>query len=132
LASKLPEDGSLEPNNMFRPSLQTSGPTNMKLLTHIPSWLKNKFFIALALFIGVIFFFDKNDLFTQMDRNRQLHDLLQSKQYFTDQIAAEQSVLNNMKTNPGTLEKYAREKYLMKRDNEDLFIIPEKSPETKN
>ena len=116
----------------FRSSLQTSGPTNMKLLTHIPSWLKNKFFIALALFIGVIFFFDKNDLFTQMDRNRQLHDLLQSKQYFTDQIAAEQSVLNNMKTNPGTLEKYAREKYLMKKDNEDLFIIPEKSPEKKN
>lgn len=104
----------------------------MKLLTHIPSWIKNKFFISLALFIGVIFFFDKNDLFTQMDRNRQLRDLLQSKQYFTDQIAVEQLALNNMKTNPGTLEQYAREKYLMKKDNEDLFIIPEKSPEQKN
>ena len=104
----------------------------MKLLTHIPAWIRNKFFIAITVFAAVIFFFDKNDLFTQMDRNRQLHDLLQSKQYFTDQIAAEQSVLNNMKTNPGTLEQYAREKYLMKKDNEDLFIIPEKSPETKN
>jgi cell division protein DivIC len=104
----------------------------MKLLTHIPAWIRNKFFIAMTVFAGVIFFFDKNDLFTQMDRNRQLHDLLQSKQYFSDQIAAEQSVLDKMKTNPGTLEKYAREKYLMKRDNEDLFIIPEKSPEKKN
>jgi cell division protein DivIC len=104
----------------------------MKLLTHIPAWIRNKFFIAITVFAVVIFFFDKNDFFTQMDRNRQLRDLLLSKEYFTSQIAAEQSVLDKMKTNPGTLEKYAREKYLMKRDNEDLFIIPEKSPETKN
>ena len=99
----------------------------MKLLTHIPAWIKNKFFIAIAVFAFIILFFDKNDLFTQMDRNRQLHELLQSKQYFTDRIATEQAILDQMKTNPGILEKYAREKYLMKRDNEDLYIIPENS-----
>jgi cell division protein FtsB len=104
----------------------------MKLLTHIPAWIKNKLFIALTVFAFVILFFDKNDLFTQMDRNRQLRELLQSKQYFADQIAAEQEVLDKMKTNPGVLEKYAREKYLMKRENEDLYIIPESSPNPKN
>src|SRR5258705_2696751 len=104
----------------------------MKLLTHIPAWIKNKFFIAITVFAFVILFFDKNDLFTQMDRNRQLRELLQSKQYFTDQIATEQAILDKMKTNPGTLEKYAREKYLMKRDNEDLYLIPENSPNSKN
>ena len=103
----------------------------MKLLTHIPAWIKNKFFIAIAVFAAIIFFFDKNDVFTQLDRNRQLRELLQSKQYFTDQIVAEQAILDKMKTNPGTLEKYAREKYLMKRENEDLFIIPENSPSPK-
>jgi cell division protein DivIC len=104
----------------------------MKLLTHIPAWIKNKFFIAVAVFAIIMLFVDKNDLFTQMDRNQQLRDLQQSKQYFSGQIAAEQAILDNMKTNPGTLEKYAREKYLMKRDNEDLYIIPENSPDTKN
>ena len=103
----------------------------MKLLTHIPAWLKNKFFIAITVFAFVILIFDKNDLFTQTDRNRQLRELLKSKQYLTEQIAAEQAILDKMKTNPGTLERYAREKYLMKRDNEDLFIIPENSPDTK-
>jgi cell division protein DivIC len=103
----------------------------MKLLTHIPSWIKNKFFIAIAVFVFVILFFDKNDLFTQMDRNRQLRELLESKQYFTNQIATEQAILDKMKTNPATLEQYAREKYLMKRDNADLFIIPENSPDPK-
>jgi cell division protein FtsB len=104
----------------------------MKLLTHIPAWIKSKFFVAIAVFAAVILFFDKNDVFTRIERDRQLHDLFQSKQYYTDQIAAEQAILDKMKTNPATLEKYAREKYLMKRDNEDLFIIPENSPDPKN
>ena len=104
----------------------------MKLLTHIPAWLKSKFFIAIAVFAAILFFLDKNDLFTQADRSRQLQDLLKSKQYYVDQIAAVQAELDKMKTNPGTLEKYAREKYLMKKDNEDLFVIPENYPEPKN
>ena len=104
----------------------------MKLLTHIPAWIRNKFFIAVAVLAFIMLFFDKNDLFTQMDRKRQLHELLQSKEYFTQQIANEQAILDKMTTNPATLEKYGREKYLMKRDNEDLYIIPENSPNSGN
>jgi cell division protein FtsB len=104
----------------------------MKLLTHIPAWIKNKFFIAVALFAAIMLFLDKNDIFTRMDRDRQLRELLQSKEYYTTQIAAEQAELDKLKTNPSILEKYAREKYLMKRDNEDLFVIPGKPDEAKN
>jgi cell division protein DivIC len=104
----------------------------MKVLLHISSWLKNKYLIALVVFAAIILFLDKNDLFTQADRGRQLQDLLKSKQYYTDQITSERTELEKMKTNPGTLEKYAREKYLMKRDNEDLFVIPENYQEPKN
>lgn len=104
----------------------------MKLLTHIPSWLRNKFFIAFAVFAAIMLFFDKNDVLTQSDRNRQLRDLLQSKQYYTTEIITGSRELEKMKTNPGILEQYAREKYLMKRDNEDLFIIQESLPDPKN
>ena len=99
----------------------------MKLLAHIPSWLKNKYVIALGIFAAIMLFFDKNDVFTQSARNKQLKELQNSKQYYTDKIAAERKDLEQLKSNPGTLEKYAREKYLMKRDNEDLFLIPEGS-----
>lgn len=95
------------------------------ILTHIPSWLKNKYFIAIIVFGGILLFFDKNDLFTQSARSSQLKDLEESKQYYTDRIATERKELEQLKSNPGTLEKYAREKYLMKRENEDLYIIPE-------
>ena len=97
----------------------------MKLLTHIPAWLKNKYLIALGVFTVIMFFFDKNDVFTQSARKSQLRDLQESRQYYTERIATEQKELEELKSNPGTLEKYAREKYLMKRDNEDLFIIPD-------
>jgi cell division protein FtsB len=97
----------------------------MKLLTHIPYWLKSKYFIAIGIFTAIMLFFDKNDVFTQSARNKQLKYLQESKQYYTDRIASERIELEQLKSNPGTVEKYAREKYLMKRDNEDLFIIPE-------
>jgi cell division protein FtsB len=98
----------------------------MRLLNHIPAFLKNKYFIAFSLFAVIMLFLDKNDVFTQLGRNKELKELQQSKRHYTTQIATEQKELQALKTNPATLEKYAREKYLMKRDNEELFIISEK------
>ena len=97
----------------------------MKLLTRIPSWLKSKYFIAIGIFTTIMLFFDKSDLFTQMSRTRQLKELEESKQYYIGKIATERKELESLRSNPLTLEKYARERYLMKKDNEDLFLIPE-------
>ncbi len=98
----------------------------MKLLTHIPAWLKNKYFIAVAVFCTVMLFLDKNDIFTQIDRGRELRKLKQSKEYYTTRIASERKELEGLKSDPAVLEQYAREKYLMKRENEELFLVPEK------
>ena len=104
----------------------------MRFLNHIPSWLKNKYLISFAAFCVIIFFLDKNDLLTQISRSNELKELQQSKRYYSNQISAERKELEALKTNPAMLEKYAREKYLMKRDNEDLFLVPEKSDKQKN
>jgi len=68
-------------------------------------------------------FFDRNDLTLQFRRIHELNQLEESERLMNEQIADTKNELNLLKTNPQTLEKYAREKYLMKRDNEDLFII---------
>lgn len=104
----------------------------MKLLTHIPSWIRNKYFVSFAAFCVVVLFLDKNDFFTQLDRRKELKELQQNKQYYTTQIAAERKELEALKNNPTILEKYAREKYLMKRDNEELFLVSEKPDRAKN
>jgi cell division protein DivIC len=96
----------------------------MKLLTHIPSWLKNKYLLTAAGFTVWILFFDTRDFITSHFREREeLNKLEQSKKYYEQQIATTQKELEQLRSNPALLEKYAREKYLMKKDNEDLFRI---------
>lgn len=103
----------------------------MKLLNHIPAWIKNKYFLSASAFIVWIFFFDPRDVFTQMEHRRELKDLQTSKAWYQSQNATLEAESEQLKSNPATVEKYARENYLMKRDNEDIFIVPEK-PAVKN
>jgi cell division protein DivIC len=95
----------------------------MKLLNRIPSFLRNKFLLAVIGFVIWMMFFDRNDMFTQMERRSELNELKQSKAYFEKQIAENKKFSKDLQFNASAIEKYAREKYLMKRDNEDLFII---------
>lgn len=104
----------------------------MKLLTHIPAWLKNKYFIATLAFLAWVVFFDKNDLLTQIQRNKELSDLQASKAHYTGQIQDVRKELDQLTTNPEVLEKYARERYHMKKDNEEIFLIPSESGKSKN
>jgi cell division protein DivIC len=96
------------------------------LLNRIPDWIKNKFLLAGVAFVIVILFLDRNDLFTQMDRAQELNNLEKSKQYYRDETAKQKKELEALKNDPAALEKFAREKYLMKKDDEDLFLVPEK------
>ncbi|TBR18511.1 MAG: septum formation initiator family protein [Chitinophagaceae bacterium] len=103
----------------------------MKLLNHIPAWLKNKYFLAGMGFIIWMLFFDPRDIFSQWERTQELKKLEASKEYYQQQIFTEKKDIEELKNNPAILEKFAREKYLMKRDNEDLFIVTEVKPEKK-
>lgn len=102
------------------------------LLTRLPKWLKNKYLISFSAFCVILLFLDKNDVFTQLDRARELQNLRQSKAYYMTRIKSERKELEGLMHNPAVLEKYAREKYMMKRDNEELFIIPENYDSPKN
>lgn len=95
----------------------------MKLLNRIPSFLRTKYFITLTGFVVWISFFDHNDLLTQMERKNDLKELQQSKAYYQKQIAENKKFSKDLQFNASAIEKYAREKYLMKKENEDLFII---------
>jgi len=93
-------------------------------LDRIPSWLKNKYVITALLFTVWILFMDDRDFVTTHFRHlKELHNLEAREVYFEDQIKLVRRELDQLKSNPATLEKYAREKYMMKRDNEDVFIV---------
>ena len=68
-------------------------------------------------------FFDRNDVFTQLERKRNLTEINESKAYFSKQIKDDRNFSNDLQFNASAIEKLTREKYLMKKDNEDLFLI---------
>jgi len=74
-------------------------------------------------FVVWMIFFDKNDLFSQYQYHQQLSKLKQERDFYTRQTAQVSKDLDELNSNPAQLEKFAREKYLMKKDNEDIFVI---------
>jgi cell division protein DivIC len=95
----------------------------LKFLRHIPGFLKNKYLLAGVSFLVLMFFFDSKDFAFTYGQVKKLKNLQQSEQHLSKQIAETRKELDLVKTNAQTIEKYAREKYLMKKDNEDLFIV---------
>jgi cell division protein FtsB len=95
----------------------------MKLFSNIPPFLLNKFFLSAIAFAVWMLFFDRNDFFVQSERRNELRELQVSKTYFTKQIEEERKFSDALKNNPAAIEKFAREKYLMKRDDEDIYLI---------
>ncbi|MEQ8624832.1 MAG: septum formation initiator family protein [Vicingaceae bacterium] len=97
----------------------------MKLINRIPSYLKNKYALTGLVFLVWISFFDQNRLWTQLQYHIELNDLEEEAAFYKQEIKVIQADLKELQSNPRTLEKFAREKYLMKKDNEELFVIVE-------
>jgi len=84
---------------------------------------KNKFFIVTVAFIVWMLFFDKNDLISQYEYRKKVNTLKEERDFFTKETEKVSKDLDELNSNPKKLEKFAREKYLMKKDNEDVFVI---------
>ena len=85
--------------------------------------LKNKYFLTTVAIIAWLLFFDKNDVFTQWDLIQKCKKLEKEREYYITEIQNNKFSLTELQTNKKSLETFAREKYLMKKDNEDVFVF---------
>ena len=90
---------------------------------------RNKYFLVSLAFIVFMIFFDKNDLFSQYQYYQQVSKLKQERDFYLKENAKVNKDLQELSSNPKELEKFAREKYLMKKDNEDVFVIQQPKKE---
>ncbi|MFK7934791.1 MAG: septum formation initiator family protein [Saprospiraceae bacterium] len=90
------------------------------ILDKIPAPLRNRYYITLLLFFGWLIFFDKHDFFTQWELQQSLENLQFDKVYYQEQIGEVKEKKQDLELNQ---EKYAREKYYMRKKNEDVFVI---------
>lgn len=88
--------------------------------------LKNKYFLVIIGLFFWLLYFDKNDVFTQFDLIKKCNKLNSEKDYYIVEIENNKKEILELQNNKESLETFAREKYLMKRDNEDVFVFVQK------
>jgi cell division protein FtsB len=83
----------------------------------------NKYIIASLLLVLLLFFNDRNSIINQFKYREQLNKSTKENIFLKEQIAKASKESNELFSNNKNLEKFAREKYLMKRDDEDVYVI---------
>jgi cell division protein FtsB len=85
--------------------------------------LRNKYVFTTLLFFIWLLFFDQNNLAERRKSTSEYNQLIEEKNYYLIKIEEDRKRINELKTDADNLEKFAREQYLMKKDDEDIFII---------
>ncbi|WP_350290900.1 septum formation initiator family protein [uncultured Croceitalea sp.] len=84
--------------------------------------LTNTYILVLTLYAIWMAFFDTNSLLIHLELRREIKKLEQQKEFLKNEITKDKEALKGLST-PEELEKFAREKYYMKKDDEEIFLI---------
>ena len=99
----------------------------MNFLDRVPKFFKSFYFLVGFFFLLWLLIFDSNDIFAQRKLSKKKKDLEESKEFYDDKILEVKNDREGLVTDDEALEKLAREKYLMKKDTEDVYIIVEET-----
>lgn len=94
-------------------------------------WIKYRLALIISIAAVWMLFIDSNNFVDLIKVRKEIRELKQKKSYYESEIIANKKQRNDLFTNERSLEKFAREKYLMKKDNEDLFIFTDEKSNTK-
>ena len=84
--------------------------------------VSNLYILISVVFFIWIFFIDSNSILVNIKLNKEISELKERKDILENQIQMDKKIISNLQ-NPDSLEKYAREKLYMKKENEEIFII---------
>ena len=96
-----------------------------KLMTVWNYIRKHKYLITIVSFLVIIVFLDENSLIQRNKHREEINALTSEIEKYRKQFEEDTRKLKELTSNPEALEKIAREKYLMKKPNEDIFIFEE-------
>ena len=96
-----------------------------KLMTIWTYIRKHKYLITIAAFLVIIVFLDENSLIQRAKHQQEINTLNAEIEKYRKQYEEDTEKLKELTNNPEAMEKIAREKYLMKKPNEDIFIFEE-------
>lgn len=94
-------------------------------MKRLPPAFRNFYFVTAISFLAWMIFLDSNDLISRFKMSSKLRSLEREKEFYQEKILEVEKDRTELLTNKELLEKFAREKYLMKKESEDLFIVQE-------
>jgi cell division protein FtsB len=96
------------------------------MLTKLPRVFRNFYFIAFVVFLLWMLLLDSNNLIARFQLSSKLNSLENEKEYYQEKIKEVEKDHNELFGDSESLEKFAREKYLMKKESEDIYIVVQK------
>ena len=93
------------------------------ILLRMPPLFRNIFFLTGLVFAAWMLFFDESNMLVQYNRMQELRSLNKKRGFYKTEIAKVEKQYHELTTNAETQEKFARENYMMKKDNEEVFVI---------
>ncbi len=83
----------------------------------------NKYLLTIILVGFWVLFFDRHNIIEQFQELQKINELEETRDYYREKIKVDSAQLHNLKTSRENLEKFAREKYLMKKTDEEIYVI---------
>ncbi|MDT0676125.1 FtsB family cell division protein [Autumnicola musiva] len=85
-------------------------------------FISNRYILLSLIFAGWMFFLDSNSWFIHHELNQEIDELQENREYYQNQIAHDKAIIRQLQDSV-QLEQFARQKYYMKRADEDIYII---------
>lgn len=95
------------------------------MINRVPKVLRNFYVVTGLIFLTWMIFLDSNDFISRFKLTSKLRSLEHEKEYYQEKIKEVEKDRDELLGNREMLEKFAREKYLMKKETEDVFIVVE-------
>ncbi len=95
-----------------------------KIASFLPMWMRNKFILFSLAFLAWMIAFDKYSLITQIRLSHTIYEMEKEKANFQEKEIKASSERASLNTD---IEKFAREKYLMHKPEEEIYLIVDKS-----
>ena len=95
------------------------------MIKKLPGIFSNFYFLSLVIFFGWMLLLDSNNLVARYQLRSKLNSLEEEKEYYEEKIREVRKDRSELFGDRESVEKFAREKYLMKKDSEDIYVIVE-------
>jgi len=97
--------------------------SKFKKISPYLKWMKNKYKLTIFIFVVWVTFFDTYDFISLVSNKKKLSAIHEDIEFYKKEIKETNAALKDLTTDEESLEKFARETYLMKKNNEEIFVI---------